>query len=170
MIWGKTFRFNWNCCNCLTNITPPCNRPSGMSISSPGSGRKRHRVGLSSTGLLSRFSGGSRHSNKGGRGGGVILTQSWGGCRVSKEFFPPFRPQFGLNIRGGGGGHPTTPTLPYIRHWGCMGGSPYIFAGMKPWKSFTYCSKEKNYKIYTCYCTRSITEHFLFFLVLNKYE
>ena len=33
MIWGKSFRFNWNCCNCLTIlITPPCNRPSGIHI------------------------------------------------------------------------------------------------------------------------------------------
>ena len=28
MIWGKTFRFNWNFCNCLTIlITPPVTDP-----------------------------------------------------------------------------------------------------------------------------------------------
>ena len=38
----------------------------------------------------------------GGRGG------------LQKFFFQPFWPQFGLKIRGGGGGG-----LPWIRHWVC---------------------------------------------------
>ena len=82
---------------------------------------------------------------------------------LEKKFFRPFGPQFDLKIRGGGPSRTSTTEVVW-------GGSPYSFAGMKPWKSFTYCSNEKNYKIYTFYSTKSITVHFLFVLVLNKYE
>ena len=48
-------------------------------------------------------SGGSRPSDKGGRGG--RSSRSWdnggGGAGVSKKNFQPFGPQFGLKIRGG---------------------------------------------------------------------
>ena len=45
------------------------------------------------------FSGGSRPSDK---GGAVIQTK--GGGQSPKKFFPLFEPQFGLKIKGGGGG------------------------------------------------------------------
>ena len=52
-------------------------------------------------------SGGSRPSDKGGRGGGGHPDPEIkaGGAGVSKKNFQPFGPQFGLKIRGG----PTAP-------------------------------------------------------------
>ena len=47
-------------------------------------------------------SGGSRPSDKGGRGGGHPDPEiKAGGAGVSKKNFQPFGPQFGLKIRGG---------------------------------------------------------------------
>ena len=40
---------------------------------------------------------------KEGGGGGVMQTLSYGGGRSPKKFFKPFRPHFGLKIRGEAG-------------------------------------------------------------------
>ena len=50
-----------------------------------------------------------------GIGGGPViqaLGKGGGGCRSPKNFFWHFRPQFGVKIRGQGGGKP----LPCIHH------------------------------------------------------
>ena len=62
-------------------------------------------------------SGGSRPSDKGG-GGGHPDTEMREGA-VSKIFFRPFGPQFGLNIRGAAWA-PRAP-LPWILHWFSLG-------------------------------------------------
>ena len=52
--------------------------------------------------FLSKISGGSRPSDKGGRGGGSYLDPETRGRGSLKKSFQPFWPQFGLKIRGGG--------------------------------------------------------------------
>ena len=63
-----------------------------------------------------QFSGGSRPWDKGG--GGRVSSRPWdkGGGSVSKKFFWPFGPQFGLKIRGG---WPPGPLL-WIHHCSCV--------------------------------------------------
>ena len=72
----------------------------------------------------------------GGGGGGHPDPGLRGMPSLEKIFFRPFGPQFGLKIRGGGGWERPSPTFAteVVIVWG---GSPYSFAGMKPWKSFT---------------------------------
>ena len=48
---------------------------------------------------------------RGGGGGGGHPDPEIRGAPVSKRFFRPFGPQFGLNIWGGGGASPGYPTV-----------------------------------------------------------
>ena len=168
MIWGKTFRFNWNCCNCLTIlITPPCNRPSGIHIfaefwekTSPSWLSLGNSLGSVADPDIQIRRG---WEGEGGGGGCGHPDPELRGMPSLQRIFSPLQASVWSKYKGGG----ASPISATEVVWG---GIPYIFAGMKPWKSFTYCSNDKNYKIYTFYSTKSITVHFLFVLVLNKYE
>ena len=62
-------------------------------------------------------SGGSRPSDKGGRGWGAGHpdTEIRGGPQSQKNFFRPFGPQFGLKIRGGARAPRTLPLDPPLQ-------------------------------------------------------
>ena len=74
----------------------------------PGKKMKQSRVYHLT--MIEVCNGRSRHSESGGRGGGVHPDSVIGGGGLKKTF-PPFRLQFGLKIRGGVGAPSLDPSL-----------------------------------------------------------